>query len=84
MGSLPAERHRTGDVFVSSRYYGYYYGGTTAAILRINSAGTIVQVIRFLRTPRILFPASSWIPVNNMLYARRDHQLQRLWRRAPW
>ncbi len=28
VGSLPANVVSTGDVYVSSRYYGYYYGGT--------------------------------------------------------
>ena len=39
VGSLPSEVISNGDVYVSSRYYGSYYGGPEAAILRVNHRG---------------------------------------------
>ena len=68
-GSLPSEVVSTGDVYVSSRYYGFYYGGPAAAIVRLNSAGTIVQVIPVPEDTEYSISGVELDPVNNMLYA---------------
>ena len=68
VGSLP-NYISTGDVFVSSRYYGFDYGGPTAAILRVNQAGSVVQVIPVPEDQEFSLAAVELDPVNNMLYA---------------
>ncbi len=68
VGSLP-NVVSTGDVYVSSRYYGYYYGGPPSAILRVNSAGQVVQVIPVPEDTEDSLSGVELDPVNNMLYA---------------
>ena len=69
VGSLPTGVINTGDVYVSSRYYGFYYGGSIAAILRINAAGQVVQVIPVPEDQEESLSGVELDPVNNMLYA---------------
>lgn len=59
-----------GDVYVSSRYYGYYnQAPATSDILRLNSTGQIVQVIPIAYDPYLSVSGVELDPVNNMLYA---------------
>ena len=69
VGSLPANVVSTGDVYVSSREYGFDFGGTPSAILRVNSAGAIVQVIEVPQDQLFSLSGVELDPVNNMLYA---------------
>ena len=69
VGSLP-NYISTGDVFVSSRYYDYYYpGGPADAIVRVNEAGSVVQVIPVPQDQLYSLSGVELDPVNNMLYA---------------
>ncbi len=69
VGSLP-DVILPGDVFVSSRYYGYYYSAQTVSdILRLNGQGQIVQVIPVNGDPYLSLAGVELDPANNMLYA---------------
>ena len=69
VGSLPTDVLSVGDVFVSSRYYGSYYGGSEAAILEVNPSGAIVKVIEVPQDNEYSISGVVLDPVNNMLYA---------------
>ena len=69
VGSLPTNVVNTGDVYVSARYYGFYYGGPTAAILRVNTGGQVVQVIPVPQDQEESLSGVVLDPANNMLYA---------------
>ena len=69
VGSLPANVINPGDVYVSARYYGDYFGGPTAAILRLNTNGQVVQVIQVPQDTEGSIAGVELDPVNNMLYA---------------
>ena len=70
VGSLPTNILNVGDVFVSSRYYGFYNSAPTISdILRINAAGQVVQVIPVYGDTYLSLSGVELDPVNNMLYA---------------
>ena len=70
VGSLPTDVVTSGDVYVSSRYYGYYNSAPTISdILRINGQGQMVQVIPVNDDPYLSLSGVELDPVNNMLYA---------------
>ena len=71
VGSLPTGVLHVGDVFVSSRYYGFYFSAQTISdILRVNSAGPDRRRSSRLATTRTCRSSGVELdPVNNMLYA---------------
>ena len=69
MGSLPTGVLHVGDVYVSSRYYGYYYSAQTISdIVRVNAQGQVTQVIPVDDDPYLSVSGVELDPVNNMLY----------------
>jgi protocatechuate 3,4-dioxygenase beta subunit len=69
VGSLPANFLSNGDAYVSSRYWGFYFGGSTAAIVRVNAQGQVVQTIEVPQDQTFSLSGVELDPVNNMLYA---------------
>jgi hypothetical protein len=70
VGSLPSDIVHVGDVYVSSRYYGFYNSAQTISdILRVNSAGQVVQVIPVFGDSLDSLSGVELDPANNMLYA---------------
>jgi Legume lectin domain/SdrD B-like domain/Bacterial pre-peptidase C-terminal domain/Bacterial Ig-like domain len=70
VGSLPTDVLHVGDVYVSSRFYGFDFPAETISdILRVNSAGEVVQVIPVGFDPFLSLSGVELDPANNMLYA---------------
>ncbi len=70
VGSLPSNVLNVGDVYVSSRFYGFYFSAPSISdILRINNTGQIVQVIPISFDPYLSLSGVELDPANNMLYA---------------
>jgi protocatechuate 3,4-dioxygenase beta subunit/glutamine cyclotransferase len=69
VGSLPANVLSNGDAYVSSRYWGFYFGGSTSAIVRVNAQGQVVQTIEVPQDQEFSLSGVELDPVNNMLYA---------------
>ena len=70
VGSLPTGVVGVGDVYVSSRYYGFDFPAQTISdIVRVNGQGQIVQVIPISFDPYLSLSGVELDPVNNMLYA---------------
>jgi methionine-rich copper-binding protein CopC/protocatechuate 3,4-dioxygenase beta subunit len=69
-GGLPADVILNGDVFVASRYYGFYNSSPTiAAIELVNEQGQIARVIPVNEGLYYSLSGVELNPVNNMLYA---------------